>query len=413
MDLLRSTRKDRGRGGGDVWWWGGSVGGGRGGTSLIGRSIRFGHQNITSPEPMLRLTAPPSKPPSFQATHHALSIPPLLTLVLSYTPPTFLSPLFVSREWYLAFVGIVYHTVGLRQPSDLSNFLQTDPRNGSISHLKGDALRKVKTLVLLFDAGRAMEDEEWQGLGPHVLDVRSMLPSLKVLHFGQDMSQFIDRLDKDSGSWALARLLRCVEPEEVIFRRTSWGKKFPDQKKSQPETHCRLSPAQHQALQLLLRPLFQGERLQRIIFHRTFFHLASAPTNHPNPLYSRTPQPTFLLPSQPSTAQLSLHLYFAPLSNAPTVGDGGPSLNPWDRRTLLIKHAGLRCSATEQSPRFCGRVCVYGVGRSLREEVRKEVEGRHWSGALTFNEDGVDVEEKREIPDLSVLLLSSVGWMSS
>ncbi|CDZ97500.1 hypothetical protein [Phaffia rhodozyma] len=381
---------------------------------------------------MLRLIDLPAKPAvkekaigssssvkSFQAAHKVLSINPLLTLILTYTPSNFVSALLVSSEWYHAFIPVCYHTVLLRRPTDLIAFLSIDHREGAIPHLKTDALRKVRHLAVSMDRDIPVTDIEWHRLGPHLSDVRSVLPSLRVLQFAQqksDMAEWTASIIEShppSTKGILTRLLRCVEPTDLWF-----GPMYPTSTSridhvDRSEVHHRLTLRKLYAFQSMLKPLYQNGSLRRITFDRTFFHLVSTPADHPNPHYTRTPQPTFFLPARVPSSSLVLELYFAPLVSAPIDGDGGPSLNPWDQRTAIIKQAGWRVRPTDLEHTFAGEVHIRGVGRSLWADIRAEVERKDWTGRLHFHSEPTDPEEIRSIPDLTPAQLQTLFYHPS
>lgn len=383
-------------------------------TSLHVQFTRMGQSNSSSTSSSLILRRP--KPsPSSSSPHAIFSIPLIVHLILTFTPADAYSPLLVSSAWYQSFIPILYHTAVLRTQSDLHALFRTSAPSGPHPNLKREALFHVRRIVLLAGESPAAsppprELEMW-AKGARERD--NWCPRLNTLQFGYDRqglrdlgSGLIGLVDGRGHSLAgeVARLLRVVYPKEVLFEPTHWGRlvdpaeENDDAHRRIPELHAILHPSTLTRLANLLSILYERSNPPTTISHsHLFFHQLAIHQQHA--ASARPPTPTFLLPETP----VRLRLHFAPLSSLPVEGEQGPSLNPWDRRVVIVREACRQVGPD-------GEVSVRGVGRGLREELRAEAlrkaEGVAF-GSLVFVKEkgegrltGEEREEQREVPDL-------------
>lgn len=309
----------------------------------------------------LAIEAPPFKA-AVRVEHHRIwATQPILSLILQHLdPPSLLNCLLVSSPWYRSALAILYHTPRLRSSEDVLKFFACDPTLEGRER-KRDGLRWAREVVLtdecvpddlftrahLKRALAVLGSLQGDFLMPRLKSVRLdfslegwtqlLTPPILSTSSGRLRQQdaVVELLSSHSPPLIGPGLMEVFKPKTLVFS---------DASLPTGETHVHLTPAMRSQLLALLA----ASHSRQWSFERTFFHSVQ-PRYHPIPLLAVV-----------GSSAAKVDLFFASLGqNSRTTA--GLSLNPWDRRHLILSTAASTTSATSCTFRVFGVPSVHLV----------------------------------------------------
>lgn len=345
-----------------------------------------------------------STPPS--AVARVLAIPELLHAILRFIPLRDTSPLLVDSTWCACYMPIFFHTVVLSEPQHILALLGGNKAAlARVKVLEIDSSGAPWTRLEVATLRRLLDKREEEvarvasndTIGEGRATTASFFPALVALRLGVDSPSSLLSVLELGERFFTSHLLPTGELAFQPPRRLA---------PSASEHHL-VFPETRQLAALVRRAIASTSSTSfQITFDRTFLH---SPQTHP----TQPPRPNLLLspdlPSASRCVQEVVLLFGALRPPATPNGDGALTLNPWDRRVLLVRSALLGG--------LSGKVIVSGLGSKLRDRLQVEVERsfnnvRDPRSRLVFDEparshESVSPEEEvLDIPPLYVF----VSW---